>query len=110
VVTRGEQGRLNQPMRAVVAVVELLVAAALVWLAVRMWPQSIAVITDKAEDGTPLISSRYFGNWAAGAIGVGTVAALLVLDAIRQLILGMRARPKRNEPEPEPIADDLATA
>jgi hypothetical protein len=108
VVTRGE--RLNQPVRAVVAVVELLVAAGLVWLAFRMWPQAIAMIFDKADDGTVLISSRYFGNWAAGAIGVGTVAALLVVDAIRQFVLALRARPKRNEPKPEPIGDDLAQA
>jgi hypothetical protein len=97
-------------MRAVVAVVELLVAAGLVWLALRMWPQAIARITDRAEDGTVLISSRYFGNWAAGAIGAGTVAALLVVDAIRQILLALRARPKRNEPEPEPISDELAQA
>ena len=110
-MTRGERsGRLNQPVRAVVAVVELLVAVGLVWLAFVMWPHSIAMITDRADDGTPLISSRYFGNWAAGAIGVGTVAALLLLDVIRQLVLGLRARPKRGEPKPEPIVDDFAEA
>jgi hypothetical protein len=31
----------------------------------------------------------------AGAIGLGTVAALLLLDAIRQVVLAVRARPKR---------------
>ena len=108
-VTRGERnGRLNQPVRAVVALVEVLVAAALVWLAVQMWPQGIARITDHANDGTVLISSRYFGNWAAGAIAVGTIAVLLVLDALRQLVLALRARPKRKTPEPAPLVDDLA--
>ncbi len=102
-------GRLNQPVRAVVAAVEVLAAAALVWLAFWLWPHGIATITDRASDGAVLVSSRYFGNWAAGAIGAGTVAALLVLDAIREVVLALRARP-RPTPEPEPLTDEPAAA
>jgi hypothetical protein len=103
-------GRLNKPMRAVVAAVELLVAAGLVWLAFWMWPHGIATITDTASDGAVLKSTKYFGNWLAGSIGVGMVAALLVVDAIRQLVLGLRTRPQRRKAEQDPVADELAAA
>jgi hypothetical protein len=93
-------GRLNRPVRAVVALVELAAAAGLVVLAFWLWHQAAAPIDTVLDDGTDLRSTRYFGSWMAGAIAVGTVAALLVLDALRQLVLAGRARPRKPRPEP----------
>lgn len=86
---------LNQPWRALIAVVEVLAAAGAVWAAYWAWPRGIVTITDVADDGTRLQSTRFFGNWLAAAILLGTVAALLVLDAVRQAVLAFRARPRR---------------
>jgi hypothetical protein len=38
-----------------------------------------------------LVSTRYFGDWIAAAIGLGTVSGLLVLAALRHIALGLRA-------------------
>ncbi len=90
-----EPGRLNKPVRAVVAVVEVLLAGVAVWFAFDLWPRGIARVVERLPDGTVLESTRWVGSWMAAAIGLGTVAALLVLDAIRQVVLAVRARPKR---------------
>lgn len=90
-----EPGTLNKPIRAVVALVEVLLAGVAVWFAFVMWPNGIAHIRTPLADGTVVESTRWIGSWMAGAIGLGTVAALLLLDAIRQVVLAVRARPKR---------------
>lgn len=86
---------LNQPWRALVAVVEVLVAAGAVWAAFWAWPRGIATITLELDDGSRLESTRFFGNWMGAAILLGTVAAVLVLDAVRQVVLAVRTRPRR---------------
>jgi hypothetical protein len=88
-----EPGRLHRPRRAIVAVVELLVAGCAVAAAFWAWPKGFATIVTVAGDGTRLLSERTYGNWLGGAIGFGALAALLVLDAIRQLVLAVRVRP-----------------
>lgn len=88
-----EKAGLNQPWRAVVALVEVLLAGLAFWGASRCWPNAFATITTVLEDGRELVSTRMFGNWASAAIGLGTVAALLTLDALRQVILAVRVRP-----------------
>ncbi len=90
-----EAGGLHRPMRAVVALVELLLAGLAVWGAFSAWPRGFATITTVVSDGTTLESERVYGNWLAGAIAFGTVAAVLVLDAVRQALLAVRARPRR---------------
>ena len=85
---------LHKPWRALVAVVELVVAGGAIWAAYWCWPRGVATVTLVLDDGTRLVSTRYFGNWMALAILLGTVAALLVLDAVRQLLLAIRARPR----------------
>lgn len=92
-----EPGRLHKPWRALVALAELLVAGVAVWLAFDFWPRGIAKIVEHYPNGIVLESTRYIGSWMAGAIGLGTLAALLVLDALRQLVLAVRARPKRRK-------------
>jgi hypothetical protein len=89
-----EPDRLHRPRRAIVAVVELLVAGGAVVAAFWAWPKGFATIVTVAGDGTRLLSERTYGNWLGGAIGFGALAALLVLDAIRQLVLAVRVRPR----------------
>ncbi|GAA4541539.1 hypothetical protein [Amycolatopsis samaneae] len=84
--------RLNKPWRAVVALVEVLLAALAVWGAFACWDAGVMTVSTTAGDGAVLVSQRYFGGPLAGAIGLGTLAALLLVDAVRQLLLAVRAR------------------
>lgn len=89
------RARLNQPRRALVAVAELAVGAALVWLAFWLWPKGITTITQVLDNNRPpLVSHRYYGHWLSLAVLSGTVAAVLLVDAMRQLVLAARARPR----------------
>jgi hypothetical protein len=90
-----EPGALHRPFRAVVAFVELLAAGAALWGAFLVWPRGFATITTVIGQGTVLESQRVYGNWLAAAVGLGTLAALLVVDAVRQLLLAVRVRPRR---------------
>ena len=90
-----EPGSLHRPARAVVALVELIVAGLAVWGAFWAWPRGFATITTVVSNGTALDSERVLGNWLAFAIAFGTVAALLVVDAARQALLATRVRPRR---------------
>lgn len=89
-----EAGRLNEPWRAYVALAELVVAGVAVWFAFDLWPRGIAKIVEHYPDGIVLESTRWVGSWMALAILLGTVAAVLVIDAGRQVVLAVRARPK----------------
>ena len=89
------RGGLNKPWRAAVAVLELVGAAAAIWGAYWCWPRGVVTFTLVLDDGSRLVSTRYFGNWMAAAFGLGTVAALLLLDALRQVLLAVRTRPRR---------------
>ncbi|MET0133229.1 MAG: hypothetical protein ABW215_06510 [Kibdelosporangium sp.] len=89
------RARLNQPYRAFIAVAEVLVAVGLVFLAFWLWSRTDATITQILDDSRPpYVSRRYYGNFMSLAILSGTVAGLLVLDALRQLVLALRARPQ----------------
>lgn len=92
-----EPGQLNKPWRAFVALAEVVVAAVAVWLAFDFWPRGIAKIVEHYPNNIVLESSRWVGSWMSLAILLGTVAALLVLDALRQAVLAVRARPKRGK-------------
>lgn len=89
-----EPGRLNKPWRALVALAELVVAGVAVWFAFDFWPRGIAKIVEHYPNGIVLESTRWIGSWMALAILLGTVAAVLVVDAVRQVALSVRARPK----------------
>jgi hypothetical protein len=101
-----EAGRLNRPGRAVIALAELVCAGFAVWGAFWAWPRGFATITTVISNGTELDSQRISGNWLAAAIGFGTLAGVLVLDSLRQLLLAVRAKPKRarRRTAPEPMA------
>ncbi len=90
-----EQARLNKPARALVALAELVAAAVAVWFAFDLWPRGIAPIVERYPNGIVLESTRWVGSWMALAILLGTVAAVLVVDAVRQVLLAVRARPLR---------------
>lgn len=92
-----EPGRLNKPRRAFVALAEIVVAAVAVWFAFDVWPRGIAKIVEYYPDGIVLESTRWIGSWMALAILLGTIAAVLVVDATRQVALAVRARPKREK-------------
>lgn len=101
-----EPARLHQPRRAIVAVIELLVAAGLVAAAFWAWPKGFATIVTETADGREVVSERIYGNWLGAAIGFGALAALLVVDAARQVALAVRARPKRVKRSAKVARDD----
>jgi hypothetical protein len=99
--------RLHQPWRVVVALVELVVAVVAVLVAIGCWHHGVVPITTPFQPGKPpLASSRFLGNWMAGAIGLVTLAGILVADAVRELLLGLgtRRRPRTRVTE---IVDDF---
>jgi hypothetical protein len=92
-----EPGRLNNPWRALVALIDLVLAAVAVWFAFDVWPRGIAKIVENYGDGIVLESTRWSGSWMSLAILLGTVAGVLVVDAVRQVLLAVRARPSRGK-------------
>ena len=92
-----EQDPLHEPWRAFVALGELIAAAVAVWFAFDVWPRGIAKVVEHYPNNITLESTRWVGSWMSLAILLGTVAALLVLDALRQVVLAVRARPKRGK-------------
>ena len=76
----------------VVAAVELVLAVAAGWLAFWLWPHGVATITMVLDDGTTLVSTRYYGTWMSLAIVAGTAAALFVSLAVRGVLLSSRPR------------------
>lgn len=99
---RHSGGSLNRPLRAAVAVGEVVLAALVVWAAVWVWQQGVVTSTVTRETGnggsTRVEVSRYYGDWIAGAIALGTAAGILLLDAARQLALALRTRPRKAKP------------
>lgn len=103
----GPPPRLHQPWRGWVALAEVVVAAAAVWFGVWCWGEGIAKIVTSVPGQAPLVSSVFYGNWMAGAVGLVLLAGLLVLDALRQTLLAVRARPKKHR-EPAEDLPELA--
>ena len=87
--------RLHRPKRALVALVELVLAGLAVWAAFALWADGVTVIHMPDGQGGHVDLSHYHGDLLAAAIAVGLLAALLVVDAVRQLLLALRARPVR---------------
>lgn len=87
--------RLHRPRRALVALVELVLAGLAIWAAFVLWADGISVIPTPDGQGGHVDLTHYHGDLLAAAIAVGLVAALLVVDAVRQLLLALRTRPVR---------------
>ncbi|WP_037308466.1 hypothetical protein [Amycolatopsis orientalis] len=86
--------RLHKPLRALVGAAELILAALAVWGVFACWKAGVVPVRITYGD-TTLESQRYFGGPLAGAIGLGTLAAILVVDAIRQFLLAVRTRRRK---------------
>jgi hypothetical protein len=88
------RGGLNQPRRALVGAAEVVVAGLLVWLGFWLWSKSGVTVVQTFDDGrAPFVSHRLYGHWMALSILSATVAAVLLLDAVRQFVLAIQARP-----------------
>ncbi|MDV6012637.1 hypothetical protein [Haloechinothrix sp. LS1_15] len=89
--TGGRVG-VHRPRRALVAIVELLLVALAIWAAVAAWSHG----TETIDPGSTIAGvdsfTRYHGGWIATAVGLATAAAVLVLDAARQLVLAIGPR------------------
>ncbi|UJW33751.1 hypothetical protein L3Q67_08275 [Saccharothrix sp. AJ9571] len=94
--------RLHRPRRAIVAVVELVLAGLAVWTATLAWAASVSTVRVRASDGAELTSYHYAGNWVLAAIALGLAATLLLVDAVRQVLLAVRTRPRKPKPETQP--------
>lgn len=94
------EARLNQPWRFGVAVGELVLAAVAVVVGIMLWRHGVKTLITPLGDGKPpLVSTIFYGDWMAMGIGLVTGAAVLVLDAIREVILAVRTRTRRTPPE-----------
>lgn len=102
------RGRLHQPWRIVVAVVELVVAAAAVWGAFPLWGSAIRDVTVHLGDGSALTSRVYEGDAIALAVALGALAAVLVIDAVRQVMLGVAAKGKKSKKREQADPDAAA--
>ena len=102
---RRARGRLHQPWRVVVALVELVLAAVAVVVAFPVWNSSIREVTVQASDGADLTSRVYEGSGIALAVALGAVALVLVIDAIRQLMLGIAAKGRKPKKRANPDVD-----
>jgi cytochrome c oxidase assembly factor CtaG len=80
-----------------VALGEVVLAGVVGWLVFACWHGGIATLTTTLTDGTQLTSTRYFSGRIAGAIGLGVVVALLLVDAFRQFWLAVRIRPQKSK-------------
>ena len=75
---------------------EVVAIVLLAWLAVWCWNRGVVRLAYPIIEGQqPLISTRYHGNWLGTAVGAATLALLLALDAVRQIMLAVRARPQK---------------
>jgi hypothetical protein len=85
--------RLNQPWRAALAAGLVVVAVLAVLVAVWSWHRGVITYDVPAGNGTPeMVSTRYVGNWMTIAIALGTLAGVLVVAAVRQVLLAVRTR------------------
>nr|WP_246381474.1 hypothetical protein [Prauserella isguenensis] len=96
---------MHRPRRIAVAVVELVVAAVAVWGAFLLWGSAIRDVTVHLDDGSTLTSRVYEGDLIGLAVALGALAAVLVIDAVRQVMLGVAAKGKKPRKRKRP-ADD----
>ncbi|GGU29851.1 hypothetical protein GCM10010178_22700 [Lentzea flava] len=87
---------LHQPKRWLIAAGEVVAIVLLVWLAVWAWNRGVVKLAYPILEGhEPFISTRYHGNWLGTAVGAFTLAVILALDAVRQVVLAVRTRPQK---------------
>lgn len=87
---------LHQPKRWLIAAGEVVAIVLLAWLAVWCWNRGVVKLAYPIlEDHEPFISTRYHGNWIGTAVAALTLAVILALDAVRQVLLAVRTRPQK---------------
>lgn len=89
--------RLNRPGRWLIVTVELVLTAAAVVAAVLIWRgvnQEVVYTVGERK----LVTTTMHGDLAGAGIGLCLLAAFLLLDAIRQMVLAARTRHRRAEP------------
>jgi hypothetical protein len=91
--------RLHQPWRGFVAVGEVVLAAAAVLVGVLCWHRGVTtMVTPLGPGQPPLVSTIFYADWMAAAVGLVLVATLLALDALRQVMLAIRTRRRADPP------------
>jgi hypothetical protein len=96
----GPAPRLNQPWRFAVAAGEVVLAVVAVVFSTVAWKHGVTtMVTPLGAGQPPLRSTIFYGNWMSIGILLVTVAAILVLDAIRECVLALRTRSRRQPPE-----------
>jgi len=96
---------LHQPKRAFIAAAELVAIVLLGFAAHWCWQHGIQRFSYPLDGRPPLVSTRYHGNWTAAAITLATIAGVLLLDAIRQSLLALRTRDRRDKAVAQPTED-----
>ncbi|MCE6995876.1 hypothetical protein LZG04_13850 [Saccharothrix sp. S26] len=91
---------LHQPKRALIAIGEVVLVALLVALAVWCWDRGVVHHSYPVPDHPPLESTRFKGNWIGGSVALVTLAGVLLLDAVRQTVLAVRTRGRKQVEEP----------
>ena len=91
--------RLNQPKRGLIAAGEVVLIVVLAFAAQWCWHKGIVRLEYPVEGQRTLVATRYFGNWIGGAVGLATLAGVLLLDAIRQTVLAVRTRGRKPSAE-----------
>ncbi|MGW6450050.1 hypothetical protein [Lentzea sp. NPDC055074] len=86
---------LHQPKRWLIAAGEVVAIVLLVIAAVWCWNRGVVRLEYPLEGREPLISTRLHGNWLGTAAAAATLAVVLALDAVRQIMLAVRARPQK---------------
>lgn len=87
---------LHQPKRWLIAAGEVVAIVLLAWLAVWCWNRGVVKLAYPLLEGhEPFISTRYHGNWIGTSVGALTLAVILALDAVRQVVLAVRTRPQK---------------
>ncbi|MCG8915458.1 hypothetical protein L6E12_06620 [Actinokineospora sp. PR83] len=83
----------HRPRRAIVAAVEVVAVAALVGLAFWLWSRGTVAGTP-IPDRPDLRFEEFDGPFVAGAVAAATLAGLVLVDAVRQVVLAVRTTPK----------------
>lgn len=92
---------LHQPGRALIAIGEVVLIALLVPAAVWCWNRGVVHYSYPVPDHPPLESTRFKGNWIGASVALVTVAGVLLLDALRQTLLAVRTRGRKQVAEPD---------
>lgn len=67
---------------------QVLVCMVAGWGAHASWSAAVGNVVVSLPDGTELVSRTYAGHWVGLAIGLGMVAAALLMHAVHRLVRG----------------------